>query len=210
MTDLYSLNGAVPAALPRIIRVPEGSRMRNLSGASITPAAITAAGYTGPYTPTSFNPATEVRTWDGENLQYVVSSRPVAARKADKIDAIKDKVFGRDGLIAAGFTYSIPGGSPLDPHTYGIGETDQANMSSIGGLFALGVTDAHGGVWPTLAGGDVEMTQEEATRLFTAAAAYKLGILRNARELMAATRAASNVTEFNAVDINSGWPTNGS
>ena len=41
MTDLYSLNGAVPAALPRIIRVPEGSRMRNLSGASITPAAIT-------------------------------------------------------------------------------------------------------------------------------------------------------------------------
>lgn len=217
MSALYSYQGATPAALPRLpgtatARIFIDGRART-DESSFTGAELTAAGYTGPYTPPAYDADTEALSWDGENLEYSVVSQPLNSIKEKKIAKIKARA---DALIAAGFVYSIPG-SPTDPHTYQIDDgKSQLHMTSIGGLFALGVADAHGGFWRSLANVKVTMSQAECVAFFAAAAEYKMGIIRRAQQMVDTVLAAANAAGVAAVNhltgaINGsgGWPANG-
>lgn len=146
---------------------------------------------------------------------YAVAAKPLAARKAAMIGAIKAKALGPGGIVTEGFVYSIPG-SPEDPHTYQIELNDQGNMTSIGGLFALGVADAHGGFWRDKANVNVTMTQEECAAFFAAAAEYKSAVVRRMWALIAAVTEAADHAALNLIDLaagtidgQGGWPANG-
>lgn len=150
--------------------------------------------------------------WNGQ--AWTVPSKTLAERKADKIAAIKAKC---EALIAAGFVYAIPGGNPLDPHTYGILDTDQANMLAVQVRFAKGGTGHHGGFWRCTSNHNVTMSDAEVQAFFDAAYAYKMGVIRNAGALTDAARTAANITALNLIDVDAGtnngsggWPANGS
>ena len=154
--------------------------------------------------------------WDETTSTMVVSDKQLEARRAEIIDAIKTKVFGRSGLIAAGFQYALPG-SPADWHTYQIGETSQVNMTSVGGLFALDVADAHGGFWRDADNVNVDMTQAECIAFFAATAAYKSVIVRRMWQLIVAANAAADSAALDLINVSAGsidgaggWPANGS
>lgn len=146
---------------------------------------------------------------------YAVVTKSLAVRKAAMIAAIKDKALGLSGIISEGFVYALPG-SPADPHTYQIGLNDQGNMTSIGGLFALGVVDAHGGFWRDASNVNVTMTQAECTAFFEAAAAYKSAIVRRMWALITAVGDAADTDALALINVAAGsidgsgaWPANG-
>lgn len=161
----------------------------------------------------------EAPTVDLEELSatwtYAVASKSLSVRKAAMTAAIKAKALGPGGVVSEGFVYSVPG-SPEDPHTYQIELNDQGNMTSIGGLFALGVADAHGGFWRDAANVNVTMSQAECTAFFEAATAYKSAVVRRmwvliAAVVQAADHAALDLINVSAGTINGadGWPANG-
>lgn len=122
-------------------------------------------------------------------------------------------------LIAAGRIYTIP--TPSDPasagpRTYQIDSGAQANMTSVAGMFNLGVSNAHGGFWRAADNVDVIMTEAECKALFIDAGAYKAAIVRNMWALLKDITAAPNQAALDAIDIDagtsanaSGWPQNG-
>lgn len=145
---------------------------------------------------------------------YAAAAKPLADRQAAMVAAAKAKV---GAIVAAGFAYRIPGSPPGDLHTYQIGTADQGNMTSIGGLFALGVTDAHGGFWRDAANVNVTMTQAECEAFFAAAAAYKAAAVRQMWVLIQAVEDAADHAALDLIDIAAGsvdsvgaWPANGS
>jgi hypothetical protein len=158
-------------------------------------------------------------TYDsGDDKVYVteLAAKPLSDLKAEKTDAIKAKVFGSDGLIETGFRYTLPG-SLADWHTYQIDETSQVNMTSVGGLFALDVADAHGGFWRDADNVNVVMTQAECIAFFAAAAAYKAVIVRRMWQLIVAANAAADSAALDLINVSAGsidgaggWPANGS
>ncbi|MFX4223522.1 MAG: hypothetical protein ACMVO3_22620 [Thalassobaculum sp.] len=144
---------------------------------------------------------------------YTLIDKSLSERKADKVAAIKRKAAA---LVAAGFTYAIPGESPLDPHTYAILDADQANMLAVQVRFSKGGTNHHGGFWRCTSNHNVTMSDAEVQAFFDAAYAYKMGIIRNASVLVDAVRTAANVAALNLIDVDAGtndsaggWPTNG-
>lgn len=160
----------------------------------------------------SHNQATQnPPVWTGQ--AWSVPNKTLAERKADKATAIKRKA---DALVAAGFTYAIPGESPLDPHTYAILDDDQANMLAVQVRFAKGGTNHHGGFWRCTSNHNVTMSDAEVQAFFDAAYAYKMGMIWNAVVLSDAVRTAANVSALNLIDVDAGtndstggWPTNG-
>lgn len=154
---------------------------------------------------------------------HTISDKPLALRKIEMIAQIKRLALGPDGIVAQGFVHSVPGGD--GPHTYQIEAADQNNMTSIGGLIALGVTDAHGGFWRDINNVHVTMTQEECVAFFAAAAAYKAAVVRRMWALIVAVTNAENHDDLDRIDIAAGtvttivegepvvsdaWPENGS
>lgn len=176
------------------------------------PAIGTALGWAEVDDRPSHNPATQrPPVWNGS--AWTVPSKTLAERKADKIAAIKRK---SGALIAAGFTYAIPGENPLDPHTYSILDADQANMLAVQVRFAKGGTNHHGGFWRCTSNHNVTMSDAEVQAFFDAAYAYKMGVIRNAGALTDAARTAANITALNLIDVDAGtnngsggWPSNG-
>ncbi len=145
---------------------------------------------------------------------YATATKDLAVRKAAMKGAAKAKV---GAIVEGGFAYRIPGDPPGDLHTYQIGTADQGNMTSIGGLFALGVTDAHGGFWRDAANVNVTMTQAECEAFFAAAAAYKAAAVRQMWALIQAVEDAADHAALDLIDIAAGsvdsvgaWPANGS
>jgi len=150
--------------------------------------------------------------WNGQ--AWSVPTKTLNEQKADKAAAIKRKA---DALVAAGFTYAIPGEDPLDPHTYAILDNDQANMLAVQVRFAKGGTNHHGGFWRCTSNHNVTMSDAEVQAFFDAAYAYKMGIIRNAVVLSDAVRTAANVSALNLINVEAGttdssggWPSNSS
>lgn len=172
--------------------------------AAPTPSAIQTVEATAPY----YDANTD------KVFEHQLRSKTLTERKADKATAIKRKAAA---LVAAGFTYAIPGQGPLDPHTYAILDDDQANMLAVQVRFAKGGTNHHGGFWRCTSNHNVTMSDAEVQAFFDAAYAYKMGIIRNAVVLSDAVRTAANVSALNLIDVDAGtndssggWPSNGS
>jgi len=75
--QLYSYQGAEPAALPHRIRLSDGSTRTDAS--TFTPAELTDAGYSGPHDLPLCDSLTETVTWDGTSF----SVRPFNAAEVE-------------------------------------------------------------------------------------------------------------------------------
>jgi len=148
-------------------------------------------------------------------VSYSAVALPISAHKARMIAAVKEKAAG---LVADGFTYAIPGESPLDPHVYSIAdEVTQVDMLAVQTKFNKGSTNCHGGHWRCMSNHNVAMDDAEVQAFFDAAYDYKMGIRRRMSALADAIRNAANASALNLIDIDAGtvngaggWPTNGS
>jgi hypothetical protein len=93
---LYSLHGARPAPLPFRITLPNG--FTRTDPTTFTEDEILAAGFTGPYTEPSYDPATQQLDWiDGA---FVVIARPPAPPAPETLDLTATA----NGILAAAAT----------------------------------------------------------------------------------------------------------
>ena len=67
-TDLYSLNGATPQALPNRIRLSNGLTKTDVT--TFTAEEVTAAGYEGPFNLDEYNPEQYVPKWNSETKSW--------------------------------------------------------------------------------------------------------------------------------------------
>lgn len=162
---------------------------------------------TGP----TYSVNTENRTVE---RNYTVTDYTLAERKEVMEAAIKAK---RETLIAAGFSYAIPGESPLAYHTYQIDMASQNNMAAVQVRFIKGGSDHHGGQWRSADNVDVDMSDAEVQALFDAVFAYKRDILLRGAALLDAARAAADTDDLDDINVDAGsinevggWPANGS
>lgn len=75
MTSLYSFNGAWPTALPFRVKLSDGTTRTD--PATFTQAELEVWGYTGPFTPPTFDNLTEVLEWSGSEY----SVRPMTTEE---------------------------------------------------------------------------------------------------------------------------------
>jgi hypothetical protein len=96
MTLLYSHNNARPAPLPFRITLPNGFTRTDPS--TFTEDEIVAAGFTGPYTEPSYDPATEQLDWvDGV---FAVIAKPLPTPAPEPLDLTATA----NGILAAAAT----------------------------------------------------------------------------------------------------------
>ena len=99
MALLYSYQNREPAPLPERIRLPDGMTVRP----PLSAEQLGELGYTGPFTFPSFNSATQIVTWDVNDMTYRVldiaqQDRDARARKAQEASANYRLFY--DGLIS--------------------------------------------------------------------------------------------------------------
>ena len=70
MIDLYSLNGAWPDALPFRVNLPNNATRTDPT--TFTQEELTSWGFTGPFTPPTYDLYTEVLEWDGSSFSVRV------------------------------------------------------------------------------------------------------------------------------------------
>ena len=70
MIDLYSLNGAWPDALPFRVNLPNS--VTRTDPTTFTQEELTSWGFTGPFTPPTYDLYTEVLEWDGSSFSVRV------------------------------------------------------------------------------------------------------------------------------------------
>lgn len=93
---LYSFNGCRPAPLPFRITLPNGFTRTDPS--TFTEDEITAAGFTGPYTEPTYDPATEQIDWvEGA---FVVVAKPPEPPEPEPLDLTATA----NGILAAAAT----------------------------------------------------------------------------------------------------------
>lgn len=93
---LYSFNGAYPAPLPFRITLPNG--FTRTDPLTFTEDEIGAAGFSGPYTETDYDPATQQLDWiDGA---FVVIAKPPAPPAPEPLDLTATA----NGILAAAAT----------------------------------------------------------------------------------------------------------
>jgi hypothetical protein len=78
---LYSYQSQEPQSLPSRIRLADGSTRTSLN--QLTPSDLLSLGFTGPYTQSSYNSATEKVIWSSEDLQY-----QIVALSQQELDAL--------------------------------------------------------------------------------------------------------------------------
>lgn len=78
---LYSYQAQEPQPLPSRIRLADGSTRTSLS--TLSQAQLESLGFTGPYTPPSYNAATQKVVWNSQSLQY-----NIVALTQEELDAI--------------------------------------------------------------------------------------------------------------------------
>jgi hypothetical protein len=69
---LYSYQSQEPAPLSNRVRLSDGSTRTSLS--TLSSSQLTSLGFTGPYTPPSYNAATQKVVWSSQDLQYQIVS----------------------------------------------------------------------------------------------------------------------------------------
>jgi hypothetical protein len=99
MALLYSYQNREPAPLPERIRMPDGMTVRP----PLSAEQLGELGYAGPFTFPSFDPATQIVTWDVNDMTYRVldiaqQDLDARARKAQEASANYRLFY--DGLIA--------------------------------------------------------------------------------------------------------------
>jgi hypothetical protein len=93
---LYSFNGSRPEPLPFRITLPNGFTRTDPS--TFTEDEILAAGFTGPYTKPSYDPATEQLDWvDGA---FAVIAKPLPTPAPEPLDLTATA----NGILAAAAT----------------------------------------------------------------------------------------------------------
>ncbi len=100
MALLYSYQNREPAPLPERIRMPEGMTVRP----PLSAWQLGVLGYAGPFTFPSFDSATQIVTWDVNDMTYRVldiaqQDLDARARKAQEAAANYRGFY--DGLIAS-------------------------------------------------------------------------------------------------------------
>ncbi len=68
MSQLYSFKGQDPKEIPNRIRLSDGTTKTDKE--TFTAEDLTDAGFTGPYTPPTFDEDTEYLEWNTVNLEY--------------------------------------------------------------------------------------------------------------------------------------------
>lgn len=198
---LYSHNGATPAPLPHRIRIPQGGGFRTRTDASsFTAAELTAAGYAGPYTPPSYDPVRETRTWDGGNLEYVVSTRPVAERQSEMKAAATAKF---RAIVAAG---KVIGGVTVDLTSEGFERLGQAHAALVAGSGAINAL--------TVRGKPIDLPDAAtAAGVIGAARSHYLAAAKTERDLYDAVDDAADHAALDLIDVDAGtvdgaggWP----